>query len=248
MKLLLTAIILLSLSLVSFTKKKDTRYYELRIYYCHPGKLDNLITRFTDHTTRIFEKHGMENIGYWLPTDNKENALYYVLAYPDKAAREASWKAFGADPEWKEVASKSEANGKIVAKVKSVFMNAAAISPAIRPSATGTDRSFELRTYHCLPGQLDNLLTRFKKHTRKLFEKHGMQNIAYWTSVEDAGKQPALVYMLAYPNEEAGKKAWTEFRNDPKWIKAKAESEKNGKIVDSVQSVFLKPLGFSKIK
>lgn len=248
MKFLLALLVFITLAFSSFTKKKDSRYFELRVYYCHPGRLDALITRFRNHTTRIFEKHGMENIGYWLPTDNKENVLYYVLAYPNKAARDASWKAFGKDPEWQEVARKSEENGKIVAKVKSVFMNAADISPAIKPSAVGSDRSFELRTYHCFPGKFDDLITRFRKHTRKLFEKHNMQNIAYWQTVDSTKPQPDLVYLLAYPTEEKGKQSWVEFRNDPKWIEAKANSEKNGKLVDSVESVFLKPLEFSKIR
>jgi hypothetical protein len=190
----------------------------------------------------------MENIGYWLPTDNKENTLYYVLAYPSKEARDASWKAFGTDPEWREVARKSEEDGKIVARVKSVFMNAIDISPAIKPSSAGSDRSFELRTYHCFPGKFDDLITRFRKHTRKLFEQHGIQNIAYWQTVDSAKAQPDLVYMLAFPTEEKGKQSWVDFRKDPKWIKAKANSEKNGAIVDSVESVFLKPLEFSKIK
>ena len=241
-------LVVLTFSFSSFTKKKDTRYYELRVYYCHPGRLDALITRFRNHTTRIFEKHGMENIGYWLPTDNKENTLYYVLAYPSKEARDASWKAFGADPEWREVARKSEEDGKIVARVKSVFMTAADISPEIKPSSSGADRSFELRTYHCKPGKFEDLVTRFRKHTRKLFEKHGMENIAYWQTADSTKAQPDLVYMLAYPTEEKGKQSWVDFRNDPKWIKAKANSEKNGALVDSVESIFLKPLEFSKIK
>ena len=54
--------------------------YELRVYYCHPGKLDDLVKRFTDHTAALFEKHGMTNVGYWLPVENTENALYYALS------------------------------------------------------------------------------------------------------------------------------------------------------------------------
>src|SRR5947207_66667 len=89
---------------------EDTRLFELRTYYTAPGKLDDLNARFRDHTTKLFEKHGMENIGYWTPMDNKENKLVYMLAFPSKEARDSSWKAFGADPEWKQVAKESEAN------------------------------------------------------------------------------------------------------------------------------------------
>lgn len=248
MKLLYCFVLLVLLNPASFAQQTDTRYFELRIYYCHPGKLNTLIERFTNHTTRIFEKHGMTNIGYWLPVNNADSALYYVLAYPSKEARDASWKAFGADPEWKQVAAKSEENGKILTKITSVFMTAAAISPIIKASRQGADRTFELRTYTCLPGKLPALLTRFKDHTLKLFEKHGMTNVAYWTTVEKDSTQPKLVYILAHRSEEAGKKSFETFRADPVWIAARDASEKDGKIVEKIESIIMKPLPFSAIR
>jgi hypothetical protein len=248
MKLLYCFALFVLLNPASFAQQTDTRYFELRIYYCHPGKLNTLIERFTNHTTRIFEKHGMTNIGYWLPVNNADSALYYVLAYPSKEARDASWKAFGADPEWKQVAAKSEENGKILTKITSVFMTAAAISPIIKASRQGADRTFELRTYTCLPGKLPTLLTRFKDHTLKLFEKHGMTNVAYWTTVEKDSTQPKLVYILAHRSEEAGKKSFETFRADPVWIAARDASEKDGKIVEKIESIIMKPLPFSAIR
>lgn len=248
MKSLLIFSAFLIMTLTSFTHKADTRFYELRIYYCHPGKLNDLIQRFSNHTTKLFEKHGMENIGYWLPTNNEQNALYYILAYPSKAARDASWTAFRNDPVWQEVARKSEENGKIVAKVISRFMNPSELSPAIKPDFSGTERSFELRTYHLAPGKLPDLTKRFKKHAFGFFKKYGMENIGYWTAVDTTRQESDLVYLLAYRSEEEGKKAWADFMKDPKWVKAKTESEKKGKIVESVESVYLKPLPFSTIK
>lgn len=233
---------------LSVAQQADTRYFELRIYYCNPGKLNTLIERFANHTTRLFEKHGMTNIGYWLPTNNSDSALYYVLAYPSKEARDNSWKAFIADPVWKEVSAKSEENGKIISKITSVFLDAATISPVIQASRQGADRVFELRTYTCPPGKLPNLLTRFKDHTQKLFEKHGMTNIAYWTTVENDGAQPKLMYILAHPSEEAGKKAFDAFRTDPAWVAARDASEKDGKIVEKAESIMMKPLPFSAIR
>lgn len=229
-------------------QQPDTRYFELRIYYCHPGKLNTLVERFTNHTTRIFEKHGMTNIGYWLPLNNPDSALYYVLAFPSKAARDSSWKTFVADPEWKQVAAKSEENGKIIAKISSTFMTAADISPVIKASRMGADRVFELRTYTCLPGKLPNLLTRFRDHTLKLFEKHGMTNIAYWTTVEKDNAQPKLVYILAHKSEAAGAASFAAFRADPVWIAARDASEKEGKIVEKVESLLMRPLPFSTIR
>lgn len=248
MKFLHCISLCLLLGHITFAQQPDTRYFELRIYYCHPGKLNTLIERFTNHTTRIFEKHGMTNIGYWLPVNNADSALYYVLAYPSKAARDSSWKAFGADPEWKQVAAKSEEFGKIVAKVTSVFMTAAVISPIIKASRQNPDRTFELRIYTCLPGRLPNLLTRFKDHTLKLFEKHGMTNIAYWTTVEKDSTQPKLVYILAHRSEESGKQSFASFRADPAWIAVRDASEKDGKIVEKLESIIMKPLSFSAIR
>lgn len=231
-----------------FAQQPDTRYFELRIYYCYPGRLDALIERFQKHTTRIFEKHGMENIGYWLPTNNDKNALYYILAYPNKEARDKSWSAFSADPEWKKVSSKSEESGKIVESVESVFMNASDILPKINSKSTSKNRVFELRTYTCLPAKLPNLITRFKDHTVKLFEKHNMVNIVYFNSIEKDGAQSKLIYLVAHKSQEEAAKSWEAFRTDPQWIAARDASEKEGKIVEKVESVFLKPLSFSKIK
>lgn len=87
MKVIAT-LLLVFLAAAVIAQPKDTRYFELRIYYAASGKLDALISRFANNTTRIFEKHGMQNIGYWVPVDNKQNALYYILAYPSKDARE----------------------------------------------------------------------------------------------------------------------------------------------------------------
>ncbi len=81
---------------------KDARCFEIRTYYAAPGKLDALLARFRDHTVKLFEKHGITNIGYWVPIDNNDNKLVYVIAFPNREAREGpegSWKAFGKDPE-----------------------------------------------------------------------------------------------------------------------------------------------------
>ncbi len=246
MKPFLTILFLL-ICFISIAQQTDTRYFEMRIYYCYPGRLDALVQRFQGNTTRIFEKHGMENIGYWLPTKNDKNALYYILAYPSKEARDKSWNAFSADPEWKEVAAKSEVSGKIVESVTSVFMNASDLLPKINAASAGQEHVFEWRTYTCLPGRLPNLITRFRDHTLKLFEKHGMENIAYFTTIEKEG-QSKLVYLLAHKSEEVAAKSWDGFRSDPVWIAVRDASEKDGKIVEKVESVYLKPLSFSKIK
>ncbi len=238
-------LIFLAVAASANCQPSQARYYEMRIYYCHPGRLDALVTRFQNHTTRLFEKHGMTNEGYWLPVNNEKNALYYILSYPSKEARDQSWKAFGSDPDWKKVQTESEADGKIVASVVSVFMNYSDIVPLAGPTSNQQPRLFELRTYTCLPNRLPNLITRFKDHTVKLFEKHGMENIVYFESIEAEG-QPKLIYLLAHQSEAAAKQSWDGFRNDPAWIAARDASEKDGKIVEKIESVYLVPLEFSK--
>src|ERR1700747_977539 len=108
--------------------------YELRVYHCYEGKLPDLLKRFREHTTTIFEKHGMKNISYWTPMDEpqKSNTLIYILAHPSREAAAANWKAFSADPEWQSVQKASEANGKIVEKVDSTFMTLTDFSPSPR--------------------------------------------------------------------------------------------------------------------
>ena len=241
-------IILCCISFGSFAKKPDTRYYELRIYYCHPGRLDALLNRFSNHTTKIFEKHGMTNVGYWIPNNNTENALYYILSYPSQADRDTSWSHFGKDPEWKAVASKSEESGKIVAKVTSIFMNATDFSPKIKASKANEDRTFEMRTYTANPGKLPNVLARFRNHTVKLFKNHGMDNIAYFTTIPKDGSQSKLLYFLAHKSEAAGKASFDAFRLDPKWIQVRDASEKDGKIVEKVESIYMSPTSFSTIR
>jgi hypothetical protein len=113
--------------------QKSTAVYELRVYHTYEGKLDDLLTRFREHTMRLFEKHGMKNIAYWTPTDDplKGKTLFYVIAHPSREAATANWKAFGDDPEWQSVRDKSEINGKLVEKVDSTFLALTDFSPAV---------------------------------------------------------------------------------------------------------------------
>jgi hypothetical protein len=251
MKLIL---LLLAIALpfsTGFAAEKESRFFELRTYYAAPGKLDDLHARFRDHTMKIFEKHGMTNIGYWTPVENPENTLIYLLAFPSREARDKDWKEFGADPEWQAVAKASEANGKLVTKVDSVFLTATDYSPAVEPAKSGEPRLFELRNYHASPGKLDNLNARFRDHTLKLFEKNGMGNFGYWLPTEKKdGAGETLVYIISHKNKDAAQASWKAFREDPDWVKAKADSEINGPLTlpDGVKSVFMTPTDYSPTK
>jgi hypothetical protein len=231
----------------------QNRCYELRTYYAAPGKLDALNARFRDHTMKIFEKHGMINVGYWTPAENPDNKLIYVLAFPSRDAAKQSWKDFGSDPDWQKVAKESEANGKLVTKAESVFLNATDYSPAIKPVNAGGPRLFELRTYTASPGKLDNLHARFRDHTCKLFEKHGMMNFAYWTPIDkEKGADNTLIYIVAHRNKEAADASWKAFRENPDWVAAKKDSEDKAggslTLPEGVKSVFMTPTDYSPTK
>lgn len=118
-----------------------------------------------------------------------------------------------------------------------------------KAAPSGGNRVFEMRTYYTLPGRLDALNARFRDHTCGLFKKHGMDLVGFWTPRdEEKGKANTLVYLLAYPSREAAKVSWKAFHEDEEWKKASKESEKDGKIVERVESVFLDPTDYSAIK
>jgi hypothetical protein len=228
---------------------EDTRCFEMRVYHAAKGKLETLHTRFRDHTLKLFTKHNITSIGYWVPIDPEDQRLHFILAYPSREAREASWKAFMADPDWQAAHKASEAGGKLVDKVESTFMTATDFSPEIQPSVA-EPRVFELRTYTTTPGNLDRLLARFRDHTVKLFTKHGITNIAYWKLMADQkGAENTLVYILAHKDAEAAKASFGAFRQDPAWVSAREASEKEGggslTVKDGVKSLFLKATDYS---
>jgi hypothetical protein len=133
-----------------------------------------------------------------------------------------------------------------------MFSGLAMVAGAQAPPSTARDgRVFEMRTYHANPGKLEALHARFREHTTKIFEKHGMTNVGYWVPIDPqtgAAAGNTLVYILAYPSLEARKKAWDDFGKDPEWQSVKEASEKDGKLVEKVDSVFLSPTDYSKIK
>ncbi len=243
---------MLAAALPAIAAEKDTRCFEMRTYYAAPGKLDDLLARFRDHTVKLFEKHGITNVGYWVPIENTDNKLVYVIAFPSREASAQSWKEFRADPDWQSAAKASEANGKLLTKVESVFLNATDFSPAIQPSAAAP-RVFELRTYTTTPGNLGRLQARFRDHTVALFQKHGMTNLFYWIPMADQkNADNTLVYFLAHTSADAAKASFTAFRNDPVWVAARDASEKDAggslTVADGVKSEFLKATDFSPTK
>jgi hypothetical protein len=113
--------------------------------------------------------------------------------------------------------------------------------------AAKENRVFELRIYHTLPGRLDALNKRFRDHTCKLFEKHGITNVGYWTN-SIGGRSDELVYILGFESLAQRDSAWVAFGTDPEWRAAAAESEKDGPLVHHIENRILRPTDFSPLK
>jgi hypothetical protein len=109
----------------------------------------------------------------------------------------------------------------------------------------GMETVYELRIYHVVPGKLDALLARFRDHTMKLFERHGMKNVAYWTPVDEPQKGNTLIYILQHPSRAAATENWKAFRDDPEWKTVSAKSEENGKLVEKIDSTYMSLTDFS---
>lgn len=251
-----TSVLGLALLLPGVLKAADDRVFELRTYVTNEGKLPDLLTRFRDHTCALFAKHGMVNVGYWVPMDEaagSANTLVYLLAHESRDAAKVSWKGFGADPDWQKARQASEEKGKILAKApEAVFLRMSDFSPALPSPGAGGDRVFELRTYHTPPGKLEALHARFRDHTLGLFSKHGMTHIGYWNPMAgEKGAGDTLVYLLAHDSRDAAARSFAAFRSDPDWIAAKTASEKGGSLTKQpggVESLFLKATDFSPLK
>jgi hypothetical protein len=231
----------------------DTRVYEIRTYYANDGKLDDLVARFRDHTTSLFAKHGIENVGYWVPKNNPDNKLIYIIAFPSRMDQESMWKSFQADPDWKAAAKASSKNGRLIKKIEAVFMQTTEYSMPIKKIKATPERLFELRTYICNEGKRRHLDARFRNHTIGLFEKHGIENIAYFHPTADQeGGANTLIYIVAHEDEEQREVAFGNQRADEDWKSAATASvERAGgrlTIEGGVTGELLVPTDFSDMQ
>jgi hypothetical protein len=230
--------------------------YELRVYTAAEGKMEALHARFRDHTLKLFEKHGMTNIGYFTPVtpagQPADNRLFYILGHKDRAARDASWNAFRTDPDWVAAYQASQKDGSLTSAIAFTFYTPAEYAPAFNSTPSASPRHFELRTYKATPGKLENVHARFRDHTRRIFEKHGMTNIAYWRPVEgQAEMADKMTYMLAFPSQDARNASWRAFASDPEWQDVAKASEAAGPILaqpGAIVSVQLRATDYSPLK
>jgi hypothetical protein len=124
----------------------------------------------------------------------------------------------------------------------------AATGDVVLAQDASPEEVYELRQYTPYPGRLDEVLARFRNHTIRIFNRHDLRSVAYWTVIDPAPDTPGLVYILAHPSRAAAQKNWDTFHADPEWIKVKADSEAHGPIVSKVQSTFMKLTDFSPLQ
>ncbi len=249
---LLAALALLGATLTATAAEKEPRLFELRVYTLNEGKLDTFAGLLRDTASKLYVKHGMTPLGYFTPPVNKDNTFYILLAHDNMAARKASWEALRADPEAAPVFDKLKAD-KVVAKAQEIFLTETDYSPKVEVAAGKADRIFELRTYTTTPGNLAALDSRFRDHTRKLFETHGMTNLWYYhLTPESKAADSTMIYFLAHASDAARAKSFDHFRNDPAWVAARDASEKKagGSLTakDGVKSVVLRATDFSPLR
>lgn len=132
-----------------------------------------------------------------------------------------------------------------------IFATGLFVGASMKPESIARaqgNRVFELRTYTTPEGKLDALKSRFRDNTIRIFNRHNMTSIGYWTPEDAPLSQNTLIYILAHPSREEAKKNWDAFRSDPEWVKVKAASEADGPLTTKVVSVFVDPTDFSQIK
>ena len=225
--------------------------YELRIYPANEDRLGHLTKRFREHTGRLFAKHGLEAVGYWVPTEGppkKRRRFIYVLKHPSRYAAYQNWTNFTNDREWQKVLEQPEFKGLLSEKPTSIFMTATDYSAATAETVTRAGGIYELRTYVANPGKLTSLNARFRDHTTRLFKKHGMGNVAYWTPFDTPDSGHTLIYLLHHGSREQADASWKAFGGDPEWQKVAKDSQLDGKILASPpERIYLKAMEFSPL-
>ncbi len=123
-----------------------------------------------------------------------------------------------------------------------------AVAARTETKALTDHRVFEMRTYHVAPGKMAELQKRFRDHTNRLLEKHGVKLIGFWTPYDPKDADTKLIWIIAHESKTSADASWQKFVNDPEWKQSFAASEKNGKLVEKIDRIFLNPTDFSPLK
>jgi len=229
--------------------------FDLRVLEASPGKLGALHARLRDHQIPLLEQHGVFTLAVFVSAgENPEQRVYLLTATEGLGAMVEGWAGFRRDPKWVEVVNETNNGGDLVNQEDYERLVRTYWSPKFPPDGPIEAGVYELRTYTCSdPGKHIALMRRFREHTVKLFEKHGMRNVVYWVPDDRSGSQQLLVYLLGHESREAAKASFAGFRQDPEWLAAREASEKTagGSLTaekTGVVSEFLVPTEYSPLR
>ena len=222
----------------------DGPVYELRIYAAAEDRLGHLIKRFREHTDRLFRKHKMEPVAYWLPTDGtakEKRRFVYILKHPSRYAAYRNWNAFTHDPEWKRgVLEKPEFQRLLNERPESMFLTPQEI-PGTFPHSTNPS-IFELRTTTVANGKLPDLQARHRQHTSRLQLKHGIHPRGNWFAYDKPESENTMVTLLRHTNRTQADLNWKAIEADPEWKKSR------GNLNTKTDRLYLKPMDFSPMR
>jgi len=231
---------------------KNGPVYELRTYIAARDRFEHLVKRFREHTDRLFRKHNMEPVGYWVPTEGpsiSKRTFVYVLKHQSRYDAWKNWVAFTNNREWQRVLDQPVFKGLLIGKPESVFLKLTDFSDKVRNKIEKPGGVFELRTYTAAKGKLTALNSRFRNHTARIFTRHGMKNVAYWTPFDSPDSSSQLTYLLHHSNRAQADMSWKSFADDTEWKKVAKESQRNGKLLAGPpQRLFLRSLEFSPLQ
>ncbi|MCH2580592.1 MAG: NIPSNAP family protein, partial [Planctomycetes bacterium] len=169
--------------------------------------------------------------------------------HPSRYAAYRNWNSFTRDKEWEAVLDIPEFQRLLAEKPTSIFMTENDYSAASIDAIEKAGGVYELRTYIAGPGKLDKLNARFRDHTTRLFTKHGIRNVGYWTPFDMPEAENTLIYLVHHAGREQADASWMAFGQDPLWRKVARESRVDGRLLSKPpERIYLKPMAFSPLK
>jgi hypothetical protein len=194
----------------------------------------------------------MQPVGYWIPTDGspiKRRRFVYVLKHPSRYAAYVNWNRFTIDREWQAVLRIPEFRGLLSEQPTSVFMTVNDYSSGSKNEIKKGGGIYELRTYVANADKLAALNDRFRDHTTRLFNSHGIRNVEYWTPFDIPASKDTLVYLIHHANRAQADANWKAFLADPQWNKVARQSQFDGKLLTKPPDrIYLKAIDISPLK
>jgi hypothetical protein len=252
-RLRLPLLMLLALVALQRTWGEEFGCYELRIYHAAPGKLKALHDRFRQYACKLFEKHGIKNVGYWVPEKNPDRKLYYLLAYPNREARDIAWNALVRDPECMLIQRRTEQGGRLISKVDNLYLRKTDFSPPLDlgPS-NAAPRVYQLCTYVTREGGLDQLCRLFRDRAVSLLNDYDISPIGFWVPFSgQEGEGNTLVCLVAHPHGANSDGRIEQAFRDLEWLASWESSVKEAAPVAvnrDAERIALRPTDYSLLR